>query len=98
MKSSLLAALLVLPAALGAQASVVPLPANAPQIRALADSIAAGGNTFQRTQRLVHWINDSFEWSNTDYVKRTPQDIIAQRHGNCAELASVLRLFLDVSN
>lgn len=94
----LFAALFILPGALAAQASVVPVPMTVPEIRALADSIAAGGNTFERTQRIVHWVNDSFTWSYTDYVKRTPQQIIAQRKGNCAELASVLRAFLDASN
>ena len=90
-------ALILIATPLAAQ-SVVPMPMGDPQIRQLADSIAAGGNAFERTQRIVHWVNDNFQWSYTDYVKRTPQEIIAQRKGNCAELASVLRAFLDASN
>jgi len=43
----------------------------------------------------VHWVNDNFTWSATDYQKRTPQEIVARRSGNCAELASVLRMLLD---
>lgn len=64
-------------------------------VRALADSIAPAGSAFERTRQLVHWINDSFSWSATDYQSRTPMQIIARRAGNCAELASVLHMFLD---
>jgi len=66
-----------------------------PDIRALGDSVAGSGSALVRTRRLVHWINDRFEWSATDYQRRTPAEIIARRAGNCAELASVLHLFLD---
>jgi len=64
-------------------------------IRALGDSVAGSGSTVIRTRRLVYWINDHFEWSATDYQRRTPAEVIARRSGNCAELASVLHLFLD---
>jgi hypothetical protein len=66
-----------------------------PNIRALGDSVAGSGSALARTRRLVYWINDRFEWSATDYERRTPAEIIARRAGNCAELASVLHLFLD---
>jgi len=66
-------------------------------LKALADSVAPTGTTLERTRTLVHWVNDNFTWSYTDYVKRTPQEIVARRAGNCAELASVLRAFLDAS-
>ena len=66
-----------------------------PNIRLLADSVAGSGSAFTKTQRIVHWVNDSFTWSATDYVRRTPVEIIARRAGNCAELASVLHVFLD---
>ncbi|HEU4993634.1 MAG TPA: transglutaminase-like domain-containing protein, partial [Gemmatimonadaceae bacterium] len=66
-------------------------------LKALADSVAPTGSTLERTRTLVHWVNDNFTWSYTDYVKRTPQEIVARRAGNCAELASVLRAFLDAS-
>jgi hypothetical protein len=69
----------------------VPVPA----IRVLGDSVAGSGSALTRTRRLVYWINDRFEWSATDYQRRTPAEIIARRAGNCAELASVLHLFLD---
>jgi hypothetical protein len=66
-----------------------------PNIRVLADSVAQTGTSFAKTQRLVHWVNDSFKWSYTDYQRRTPAEIIARRAGNCAELASVLHMLLD---
>ncbi len=66
-----------------------------PQVRALADSVAGTGSAFARTRKLVYWINDSFQWSATDYQQRSPAQIIARRAGNCADLASVLDMFLD---
>jgi transglutaminase-like putative cysteine protease len=45
---------------------------------------------FQR----VNWINTNFEWSATDYRKRTPEEIIGRRAGNCSELANVLEVLL----
>lgn len=66
-----------------------------PHVRELADSVAGTGSVATRTRRLVHWVNDTFTWSYTDYERRTPIQIIARRKGNCAELASVLEMFLD---
>lgn len=87
-----LALLLCVPFSLGAQSS-----ASRVDLKALADSVAPTGTTLERTRTLVHWVNDNFTWSSTDYEKRTPQEIVARRAGNCAELASVLRAFLDAS-
>lgn len=64
-------------------------------ITALADSVAGKGSVAERTTRLVYWINDRFDWSATDYQQRSPREIIARRAGNCADLASVLRIMLD---
>jgi len=66
-----------------------------PDVRALGDSLAGHGSALHRTRRLVYWINDRYDWSYTDYERRTPEEVIARRAGNCAELASVLHLFLD---
>ena len=81
-----------------ASLGLVPLRAQeAPgvDISRLATSVAGRGSTFERTGRLVYWINDSLSWSATDYVRRTPLEILARRQGNCADLASVLRIMLD---
>jgi len=90
--SVLLALILSLPASVGAQNATRRV-----DLKALADSVAPTGTTLERTRTLVHWVNDNFTWSYTDYVKRTPEEIVARRAGNCAELASVLRAFLDAS-
>jgi hypothetical protein len=87
-----LALILAVPVSLSAQS-----PTAQVDLKALADSVAPTGTTLERTRTLVHWVNDNFSWSFTDYVKRTPQEIVARRAGNCAELASVLRAFLDAS-
>jgi hypothetical protein len=89
-----LALILSLPVSLGAQTATATRQVD---LKALADSVAPTGTTLERTRTLVHWVNDNFTWSFTDYVKRTPQEIVARRAGNCAELASVLRAFLDAS-
>jgi hypothetical protein len=89
----LLLALMVLPSLASAQESAAQT--TVPDIRALGDSVAGSGSALVRTRRLVYWINNHFEWSATDYQRRTPAEVIARRGGNCAELASVLHLFLD---
>lgn len=76
-----------------AQGAVTLTPAV--PITQLADSIAGRGTALERTTRLVYWINDRFEWSATDYRQRSAREIIERRAGNCADLASVLRLMLD---
>jgi hypothetical protein len=60
----------------------------------IAKSIAGSGTSLEKTQKLVAWINTSFQWTATDYQQRTPQEIIQRRGGNCAELASVLEVLL----
>lgn len=89
----LVASIAVAPAG-GAQGAT-PRTSAVPSIAQLADSIAGKGSSFERTRRLVYWINDSFDWSATDYQSRSPAQIIARRAGNCADLASVLDMFLD---
>jgi hypothetical protein len=60
----------------------------------IAQSVAGSGTPFEKTKKLVTWINTSFQWTATDYQQRTPQEIIQRRGGNCAELASVLEVLL----
>jgi len=40
-------------------------------------------------QRIVRWLATNFEWKFTDYQKRTVQQIVDRRGGNCDELAAV---------
>jgi hypothetical protein len=51
----------------------------------------------ERAGRLVAWINTEFAWTTTDYERRTVDDIIRRRGGNCAELSRVLARLLDLS-
>jgi transglutaminase-like putative cysteine protease len=52
------------------------------------------GTNEERTRKLVQWVNTNFTWSYTDYQKRTVEEIVARRAGNCAELANVLAALL----
>src|SRR5215813_12368495 len=42
-----------------------------------------------RTQAIVRWLTQHFDWKETDYKKRTVQEIIERRGGNCNDLAMV---------
>lgn len=44
---------------------------------------------FKRTKNIVTWLAQNFDWKSTDYKKRTYQEIIQRRGGNCNELAIV---------
>jgi hypothetical protein len=66
------------------------------QIQELALKVAgAKGPSKVRTQRLVHWMYENFEFTFTDYKKRTVEEIIKRRGGNCAEQARVLWALLE---
>jgi hypothetical protein len=67
-------------------------------LRTLALRVAGTeGPAGERTRRLVSWINTDFAWTETDYERRTVDEVIARRGGNCAELARVLARLLDLS-
>lgn len=42
-----------------------------------------------RAQAIVNWLAKNFEWKATDYQRRTVQEIIERKGGNCNELAMV---------
>jgi hypothetical protein len=42
-----------------------------------------------RAQAIVGWLAKNFQWKATDYQKRTVQEIIDRKGGNCNELAMV---------
>lgn len=76
-------------------APAAPAQETSNDIALLAKRIAGKtGRTEEKTRRLVTWINTNFKWSYTDYQKRTPEEIIQRRAGNCAELANVLATLL----
>jgi hypothetical protein len=71
-------------------------PTNAVNLKELAESVTGDkGSAYEKTGRLVSWINTNFKWTYTDYQKRTVEEIIQRRGGNCAELANVLYALLQ---
>jgi hypothetical protein len=42
-----------------------------------------------QAQAIVRWLAKNFEWKATDYQKRTVQEIVERKGGNCNELAMV---------
>ncbi|MFN7115480.1 MAG: transglutaminase-like domain-containing protein [Saprospiraceae bacterium] len=62
----------------------------ASDLKKFAETIAGKSKSdFKRTQNIVTWLAKNFAWTYTDYQKRTVQDIIQRRGGNCNELAIV---------
>ncbi len=76
-------------------AQAAPPRQDGSSIDALANGVAGGGTAAEKTARLVRWINHQFAWTATDYVQRTPEQIVERRAGNCADLAKVLARLLD---
>ncbi len=67
-------------------------------MKELARSVAGDDpSTIGKTKRLVTWINTGFQWSATDYQKRSVEEIVNRRAGNCAELADVLFAMLQAA-
>ncbi|MEW5925088.1 MAG: transglutaminase-like domain-containing protein, partial [Candidatus Zixiibacteriota bacterium] len=68
-------------------------------IKAMSLEIAGTeGSSMIRAGRLIDWMNKNFDYTSTDYKKRTVEEIIENRHGNCAELAKALMALLEASN
>lgn len=61
-----------------------------PDVRALGDSVAGHGSALDRTRRLVYWINDRFDWSCTDYERRTPEE--ENLHAYTSDIAALKAL------
>lgn len=50
---------------------------------------------FEKAKAVVDWYARHFDWTYTDYQKRTVQDILQRRGGNCNELAMVAKASLE---
>ncbi|HFK1764351.1 hypothetical protein AT258_20265 [Bacillus wiedmannii] len=48
----------------------------------------------EKVNTIFSWLNEEFEWVQTDYVERTVEEILAKRAGNCAEQAKVVEKVL----
>ncbi len=57
--------------------------------------IAEADDDFQRAQAIVTWLAGNFDWTATDYRRRTVEEIIQRGGGNCAELARVTTFLLN---
>lgn len=57
-------------------------------LKVFADSISHGAQSnYEKAEKVVRWLANNFDWTATDYKKRTVEEIIARRGGNCNELA-----------
>lgn len=92
---AVLIAMLVIVVPISSSTQNVPTQAEPSTIDTLAREVASDAvSSLGRARKLVEWINQNFTWNSTDYQQRTPEQIIAQRGGNCAELARVLARLL----
>jgi hypothetical protein len=59
-------------------------------LKAFAQQVSKNANSeLGQAQAIVRWLATNFEWKATDYQKRTVQEIIERKGGNCNELAMV---------
>ncbi len=54
--------------------------------------------TYEKVRNVIAWTNENFEWTYTDYKKRTVKEVICRQGGNCAEQAMVVRALLKELN
>jgi transglutaminase-like putative cysteine protease len=58
-------------------------------LRRFAETVTAGETTTRgRASKIVAWYATNLDWTATDYQRRTVDDILARRGGNCDELAA----------
>lgn len=68
-------------------------------LKAFADSISHDARSnYEKAEKIVRWLAKNFYWTATDYKKRTVQEIIARKGGNCNELAMVTIALLKELN
>ena len=64
-----------------------------------AENIVSGiTDNYQKAKTLLNWLSNNFEWKATDYQKRTVNEIIIRKGGNCFELATVYMALLKELN
>lgn len=68
-------------------------------IKVFASKIIVGvPDNYEKARTLLGWLGAHFEWKYTDYQKRSVQEIIARKGGNCFELATVYMALLKELN
>jgi hypothetical protein len=65
-------------------------------LKALATSITTSAQTnTERVTAVIGWAHTHLDWLNTDYQKRSVQEILNRKGGNCDEDARVVVALLD---
>lgn len=63
---------------------------------AFSQYVALGAKTdYDKAYRVVDWFARHFDWTYTDYKRRTVKEILERKGGNCNELAQVSRASLE---
>src|ERR1700733_7557317 len=59
-------------------------------LKAFANQVSEGTTSeLGETRAIVLWLTQHFDWKETDYQKRTVQQIVERGGGNCNDLAMV---------
>ena len=62
----------------------------AQDLTSFSNYLIAGAETEQeKAEKIIDWLARHFDWTATDYQKRSLTEIIERKGGNCAELARV---------
>ncbi len=65
-------------------------------LTAFAESVTADSSSeLEQAQAIATWFATHFDWTATDYQRRTVEEILERRGGNCAELARVTTATLE---
>jgi hypothetical protein len=82
---------------LAAGAALVPLPAKAESLVEFAsrESMGSARTTVDKVRAAIAWTHKKLDWTSTDYVKRTPEQILERGGGNCYDQAIVVRALLE---
>lgn len=98
MKSFLLIPFLILMTKISSFGQAFEIPADTAMldIGKLTQHILPGPNasTFNKVSAVVTWTNAHFEWTYTDYKRRTVKETICRKGGNCNEQARVVSALL----
>lgn len=81
----------------GALAAALPLPLRPEsRVAAAAREALRGTNTArEKVAAAIKWTHANFDWTSTDYEKRSAEEIITRGHGNCYEQALVVSALLN---
>lgn len=71
-------------------------PAPQVDLQVIARTAVADATTStEKVRAAIQWTHDNMDWTSTDYQKRTIEEIIERRGGNCREQAMVVTALLQ---